>query len=96
MEYLKILVACITITAAKAQETTERDLLAQQIIALATYAKEARQGYQIVQQGLQNITSITQAELRLHQIFFAGLAGINPKLFLYVQVYPPLTAPAGH
>ncbi|TDX01840.1 hypothetical protein [Dinghuibacter silviterrae] len=88
-----ILIACICIQARASsaqffgQQATQQKLLLEQVVALAQYAREARQGYQAVQQGLAAIEAITNGELTLHTIFFAGLAGINPQLFLYVQMH---------
>lgn len=88
-----ILIACIWIQAGAAsaqifdQHATQRKLLLEQITALVQYAREARQGYQAVRQGLATIATITSGERTLHILFFAGLAGINPKLFLYVQMH---------
>ena len=71
------------------QKATQQKLALEQIAALSVYAQEALQGYQAVQNGLNIIKEITNGEFNLHTIFFAALAGINPKLFLYVQDYPP-------
>lgn len=71
------------------QKATQHKLALEQIATLATYAQEARQGYQAVQNGLNAIKAITSGELSLHTLFFAALAGINPKLLTYVQDFPP-------
>lgn len=77
------------------QKATQEKLNIQQIAALVQYAREARQGYQVVQQGLATIKAITGGELTLHALFFAALAGINPQIVLYVQSHPPLIPQPG-
>lgn len=71
------------------QEGALNKLALEQIAALTTYAREARQGYQAVQNGLNTIKTITGREFNLHTIFLAALAGINPKLAIYVQDFSP-------
>lgn len=71
------------------QRATLNKLALEEIAALSAYAQEARQGYQIVQNGLNTIKAITSGEFNLHTIFFVALAGINPKFVIYVQDFPP-------
>ena len=86
-----LIIACLCVRAEASsaqvfdQKATQQKLLTQQIAALVLYAREARQGYQTVQQGLATIKAITSGELALHTLFIAALAGINPQIVLYVQ-----------
>lgn len=95
------LITCICLQAGASsaqvfdQKATQQQLNLQQIAALAAYARLARQGYQAVQNGLNTIKAVTSGELTLHTLFFAALAGINPQIFLYVQVHPPLSPQSG-
>jgi hypothetical protein len=72
------------------QQSTQQQLLVQQLAALKAYASTARQGYQGLSRGLTTIKDITQGEWSLHQAFFAALANINPQILQYVQKNPAL------
>jgi len=85
---IKIGLACIGITlmgSARSQtfaewfeqKKTQLKYDAQQIAALAAYAKDLEKGYQIVQDGLKVIHDIKQGDFDLHHGYFNSLLSVN-------------------
>lgn len=72
------------------QVAAEKKLQQQQLAALVVLSAEQRLGYQGVENGLSKIRGFTLSEHTLHLIYYASLAGINAKLYNYVQVHPPI------
>lgn len=62
------------------QHATQLKKLEQQVLELEVYVKEAEKGYQVVENGLSTIHSITSGEFNLHRTFFASLEAINPQI----------------
>ena len=68
------------------QKSTQKKYLLQQIAALQVYIGFARDGYKIVDGGLQTVKSITGGEFNLHEAFVSGLKKVNPVIKNDVRV----------
>jgi len=62
------------------QKSTQKKYLLQQIAALQVYIGFARDGYRIVDGGLQTVKSITNGEFSLHDAFVSGLKKVSPAI----------------
>lgn len=62
------------------QKSTQKKYLLQQIAALQMYIGFARDGYNIVDGGLQTVKSIAGGEFSLHEVFISGLKKVNPAI----------------
>ncbi|MES2456838.1 MAG: hypothetical protein V4594_14895 [Bacteroidota bacterium] len=60
------------------QSSTQKKYLLQQIAALQVYIGFARDGYRIVDGGLQTVKNITSGEFSLHEAFVSGLKKVSP------------------
>lgn len=61
-----------------AQKKTQKKYLLEQIAALQVYIGYARDGYKLVDGGLQTIRDITHGEFSLHDAFISGLKKVSP------------------
>lgn len=62
------------------QKSTQKKYLLQQIASLQVYIGFARDGYKIVDGGLQTVKSMTNGEFSLHEAFISGLKKVNPAI----------------
>lgn len=60
------------------QKKTQKKYLLQQIAALQVYIGYAKKGYNIVNDGLQSIKSITNGEFGLHTAYINSLKAVSP------------------
>jgi len=60
------------------QKKTQKKYLLQQIAALQVYIGYAKKGYNIVDDGLQSIKSITNGEFGLHTAYINSLKAVSP------------------
>lgn len=60
------------------QKKTQKQYLAEQIIALKAYGTVLARGYRVVSSGLDFIRDFRDGEFSLHNAFFASLSGISP------------------
>ncbi len=65
----------------------------QQIAALRGYIATAREGYQIVEQGLTTIRDIRNGEFQLHRAFFDSLSAVNPVVKMMPEVSEIINTP---
>jgi len=68
------------------QKKTQKKYLLQQIAALKVYKRYARQGYNIVENGLKTVGGFTRGEYQLHGDYFDKLKQINPAVRHYEKV----------
>lgn len=62
------------------QKQTQTQYLVQQIAALKVYAGYLKQGYKIVDGGLNTISDIKDGHLKLDENYFEGLKRLHPKV----------------
>jgi hypothetical protein len=62
------------------QSSTQKKYLLKQIAALQVYIGFARDGYNVVDGGLQTVKSITNGEFSLHDAFITGLKKVSPAI----------------
>ena len=60
--------------------------MTEQLAKLELYLQEAKQGYNIVQQGLTTIGNIKKGDFDLHNLFFSSLFQVDPAIKQSVQV----------
>jgi len=68
------------------QKKTQKKYLLQQIAALRVYIDEAQKGYDIVREGLTQISGFTGGELNLHAEYFHSLKSVNPSIQRYSKI----------
>lgn len=71
---------------AAAQTSLPKEMI-QQIIALKTFLKHVKQGYNIVSNGLQTVNRIKDGDLRLHALQFDHLQQVSPAVSRYASLY---------
>lgn len=62
------------------QKKTQIKYLTQQIAALRVYGTYLKQGYNIVQDGLQVVDDIRDGDFSLHNNYFTSLKAVNPAI----------------
>jgi hypothetical protein len=76
-------------TVLSSQRLQAQDLIttmAEQLAKLELYLQEAKQGYNIVQQGLTTIGNIKKGDFDLHSLFFSSLMLVNPVIKGYGKI----------
>lgn len=68
------------------QKKTQKQYLAEQIIALKTYGTYLKRGYDIASSGLGLIRDFRDGEFSLHGTFFASLSAVSPAIRNDVRV----------
>lgn len=68
------------------QKKTQKKYLMQQIALLQTYLGYVKKGYTIVNDGITTVRKIKNGEFGLHDIFYADLYRVNPKIREYSKV----------
>lgn len=67
------------------QKKTQKKYLLAQIAELQVYITYLEKGYKIAREGLNTVRSIRHGEWDLHQVFFASLKTVNPKIKQYAK-----------
>ena len=62
------------------QKKTQKEYLLKQIAALQLYIGYAKEGYDLVGDGLHLVKDITGGEFSLHKAFFTSLGSVNPSI----------------
>ncbi len=62
------------------QKKTQKQYLAEQIIALKGYGTVLKRGYDVVSSGLNLVRGFSDGEFGLHTAFFASLSAVNPAI----------------
>lgn len=62
------------------QKKTQKQYLAEQIIALKAYGTVLKRGYDVASSGLSLIRGIRNGEFGLHTAFFASLSAVSPAI----------------
>ncbi|GGC42618.1 hypothetical protein GCM10011386_38580 [Parapedobacter defluvii] len=62
------------------QKKTQKQYLAEQIIALKAYGTVLKKGYHVASSGLGIIRGFRDDEFNLHSTFFSSLAAVNPAI----------------
>ncbi|NRF41103.1 hypothetical protein [Pedobacter foliorum] len=62
------------------QKKTQRTYLAQQVAGLKVYLSFGKQGYHIIQDGLNTINSLKKGDFNLHKLFFNQLKNPSAKI----------------
>ncbi|TWI79048.1 hypothetical protein IQ13_3440 [Lacibacter cauensis] len=88
MKQLFIILLTITLIIQKAAAQTNQapKEMIQQIIALKTFLKYAKQGYNIVSSGLRTVNSIKNGDFTLHDLKFDHLQQVSPAVSRYAAL----------
>ncbi len=52
----------------------------EQIALLGTYIRQAKQGYNIIDNGLKTVKNIKNGEFDLHDLYYKSLKNVNPNI----------------
>jgi|GEM_PF-2787670 len=86
-QLLKILFALMLLSQnATAQTSKPPKEMIQQIAALKTFLKYARQGYSIVSSGLRTVNNIKNGDFNLHDLQFDHLKQVSPSVTRYTAL----------
>lgn len=72
--------ATLTDNPVQAQTQSFFNTMMVQIVKLELLLQETKQGYAIVQKGLNTISQIKKGDLDLHSLFFSSLSTVNPAI----------------